>query len=89
MNALADTDLVSAFGRIEAFLAVQSGARGGRLVAAVDCLQEAAGIGADERAQIAWGLERLEALDPRAGDVMLGVIVGLLAASEHPTEVVQ
>lgn len=82
------TDIASAFGRIEAFLAVQDGARGDELVAEVDHLQAAAGIGPDQRSAISYGLARLESLDPRAGDVMLGVIVGLLAATEHPTEAV-
>jgi uncharacterized membrane protein len=86
MTAIPDPDLTAAFERIEAFLAVQSGVRGARLVAAVDCLQAAAGIGAQERSQIAWGLSRLESLDPRTGDVMLGVIVGLLAAAECEVE---
>ena len=76
-------DLRIAFDRIEAFLAVQQGARGARLAGAVECLQAAAGIGAAERRQIAHGLARLDALDPRAGDVMLGVLVASLAARER------
>ena len=76
-------DITSAFSRIEAFLAVQSGARGARLAEAVDCLQAAAGIGPAQRAQIAHGLARLDALDPRAGDVMLGILIAGLAAREH------
>ena len=76
-------DLQTAFDRIEAFLAVQDGARGARLAGAVECLQAAAGIGPDERRQIAYGLARLDALDPRAGDVMLGVLIASLAARER------
>ena len=86
MSAMPDPDLTAAFARIEAFLAVQRGVRGEYLVAAVEYLQAAAGVGPDERREIAHGLARLEALDPRAGDVMLGVLVGLLAASEHAKE---
>ena len=79
----AAADLHTAFDRIEAFLAVQDGARGARLAGAVECLQAAAGIGPDERRQIACGLARLDALDPRAGDVMLGVLIASLAARER------
>ena len=87
MRNLPHADLTLAFGRIEAFLAVQDGARGAQLARAVECLQAAAGIGAEERRRIAFGLGRLEAVNPRAGDVMLGVIVGLLAAHESSREV--
>lgn len=80
-----DSSLAAAFARVEAFLAVQGGARGERLASAVDCLQAAAGIGLAERQQIACGLARLEALDPRTGDVMLGVLIASLAASERLT----
>lgn len=87
MSAIADPDLSAAFGRIEAFLAVQRGVRGPQLAHAVDCLQAAAGVGVDERREIAWGLARLDDLNPRAGDVMLGVLIGLLAAHERAEEV--
>lgn len=83
---IAETELQTAFDRIEAFLAVQRGARGAPLAAAVDCLQAAAGIGPDHRRAIAHGLARLDALDPRAGDVMLGVLIATLAATERATK---
>lgn len=83
---LADDNLIQAFARIEAFLAVQRGARGVRLVEAVECLQAAAGVGPAERRQIAHGLARLDALNPRAGDAMLGILIGSLAASEAAEE---
>ncbi len=86
MRAITDTELSTAFDRIEAFLAVQCGARGRRLIEAVDRLQAAAGIGPPEQAQIAQGLARLDSLDPRAGDVMLGVLIGALAAGERQEE---
>ena len=82
MTDLADDNLIQAFARIEAFLAVQRGAHGPRLAEAVECLQAAAGIGATERRQIAHGLARLDSLNPRAGDVLLGILIGSLAASE-------
>ena len=81
-----DIDLCNAFNRIEAFLAVQNGARGARLAGAVDCLQAAAGIGPAERQAIALGLARLDSLEPRAGDVMLGVLIASLAARERTGE---
>lgn len=83
-----DLSIATAFDRIEAFLAVQRGVRGRDLADAVDCLQAAAGVGPAERVQIAHGLARLEALDPRAGDVMLGVLIAGLAASERAGTVV-
>ena len=80
---IAETELQTAFDRIEAFLAVQRGVRGAPLAHTVDCLQAAAGIGPDQRRAIAHGLARLDALDPRAGDVMLGVLIATLAATER------
>ena len=83
MTPLTDAHLATAFDRIEAFLAVQRGVRGHRLAAAVDCLQAAAGIGPNERGAIAHGLAQLDSLDPRTGDVMLGVLIAALAATER------
>jgi hypothetical protein len=83
---IAETELQTAFDRIEAFLAVQRGVRGAHLAGAVDCLQAAAGIGPHQRRAIAHGLARLDALDPRAGDVMLGVLIATLAATEAARE---
>jgi hypothetical protein len=78
---IADHDLARAFDRLDDFLAVQGRRPGPDAVLA---LQRAVGIGADERAVIR---DRLAALtgagDGRAaGPVLLGILVGLLAASE-------
>jgi hypothetical protein len=70
--------LADAFNRVDDFLAVQSG-RGGISPDSVECLQAAVGIDGDARRLFAERLARVsEAAQP--GQVLLGVIVGLLAA---------
>jgi hypothetical protein len=68
--------LAAAFDRLDDFLAVQGPAIE---LDAVLCLQEAAGIGAEERDVFA---ERLATVQPNAhaGAVLLGVLLGLFAA---------
>ena len=68
--------LTAAFDRIDDFVAVQNVA-GGITVEAVELLQRAVGIEARERAVIA---QRVDALGAPGGAVLLGVLVGLLAA---------
>ena len=68
--------LAAAFDRIDDFVAVQN-ATGGITTEAVELLQRAAGVGDRERAVIA---QRVKAFDAPGGAVLLGVLVGLLAA---------
>jgi hypothetical protein len=68
--------LATAFDRIDDFIAVQHAA-GGPTLEAVELLQLAAGIGDLERAEIA---RRADMLGAPGGAVLLGVLVGLLAA---------
>lgn len=77
--------LAPAFDRLEDFVAVQSAQRGEITLEAVLLLQEAAGLGAADRDAIC---ERLPALVRQAepAAVLLGVIVGLLAAQESAPE---
>ena len=68
-----------AFDRISDFVAVQAHEAGRVELDAVLCLQEAVGIGDEERVVFA---ERLAAVQPNAhaGAVLLGVLLGLFAA---------
>jgi hypothetical protein len=68
--------LSTAFDRIDDFVAVQRAA-GGITVDAVELLQRAVGIEADQRAVIA---RRVDAIGAPGGAVLLGVLVGLLVA---------
>jgi hypothetical protein len=76
MDAAAEAGIAEAFDRIEDFVAVQGSEIS---VDAVNRLQESVGI--DEEARATFR-DRVEALDSRfrAAQVLLGVIVGLLAA---------
>ena len=73
--------LEEGFRRLEAFSAVQRAEHGGFTLDGVLRLQEAAGIGETERRLIS---ERLDGLAPNAhaGALLLGLLVGLFAASE-------
>ena len=71
--------LATAFDRIDDFLTVQRAA-GGITVEAVELLQRAVGVEDEERALIA---QRVETLGASGGSVLLGIIIGLLAA-ERP-----
>jgi hypothetical protein len=67
--------LASAFDRIDDFVAVQRAA-GGPTVAAVELLQEAAGVSARDRAVVAT---RAAALGVSAEALLLGIIVARMA----------
>jgi hypothetical protein len=68
--------LSTAFDRIDDFVAVQRAA-GEITVEAVELLQQSVGVEDHQRALIA---QRVEALGASGGAVLLGVLVGLLAA---------
>jgi hypothetical protein len=70
--------LATAFDRLDDFVAVQRAA-GGITAEAVELLQCAVGIEDEQRAVIA---QRVAALGANGGSVLLGVLVGLLAAQE-------
>jgi hypothetical protein len=73
--------LSTAFDRIDDFVAVQTAARGGITADAVGLLQAAVGIAEEERGTIR---ERVAGVSPgaHAGSVLLGILVGLLAAQD-------
>lgn len=73
------TALDSAFDRLDDFLAVQAGAGPPALLDAVERLQESVGVDAAARGRIAARLEALR-FDALSGPVVLGLVVGLLAA---------
>jgi fructose-specific phosphotransferase system IIC component len=79
-----DRELTTAIGRIDAFIAVQGAGGRGFTPRAVECLQEAVGLGPAERKVLAQWLQSLPATGagPRGGAVLLGIIVGLMAAQE-------
>jgi len=72
--------LATAFDRIDDFLLVQLAA-GGPTVQAVELLQEAAGVESRDRAYVA---ARAAALGLPAETLLLGILVGLFAASAPP-----
>lgn len=72
--------LARALDRIEDFQAVQSGAGAGELREAVELLQESVGIRDDERVLLRERLERIRGSERAPGHVLLGLIVGLMAA---------
>lgn len=72
--------LDSAFDRIADFQAVQGGSSADELLAAVIRLQESVGIADEPRALIAERLNRIDGSSRAPGHVLLGVIVGLMAA---------
>lgn len=79
MKATVESGIATAFDRIDDFLSVQ----GQQLSSeAVDLLQRSVGIEEETRAVIADRLELFDAEDG-SGPVLLGVIVGLLAAQLH------
>lgn len=73
------TALDRAFDRLDDFLAVQASASPPALLAAVARLQESVGVDDASRGRIAARLHALR-LDAQAGPLVLGIVVGLLAA---------
>jgi hypothetical protein len=74
--------LATAFDRLDDFLAVQRAQHGGVTLDAVLLLQEAVGLDDDARATIRERLPQL-AEHGQAGSMLLGILVGLLAAQER------
>jgi hypothetical protein len=74
--------LEEAFDQLEAFSSVQLAQRGGFTIDAVNLLQESVGIQDAERRLI---VERVDEVAPDAqtGALLLGMILGLLAASRE------
>jgi hypothetical protein len=79
MNEIADS-LDRAFDRITDFEAVQSGRSADELVAAVTRLQESVGILDESRSLIAERVAEIKGAPRARGHVLLGLIVGLMAA---------
>ena len=76
--------LARAFARIDDFEAVQANVGGQELVDAVVRLQESVGIDDEARALIRERLrERDDASHRAPGHVLLGIILGLVAAELH------
>lgn len=73
--------LAAALKRVEDFNAVQANGGPDELEAAVLCLQQAVGIDQDSRVVLCEGIERISSME-NAGGILLGLIVGLLAAQE-------
>lgn len=69
-----------AFARIDDFQAVHAGNSGAGTGDAVECLQESVGIADETRALIAERLDAIAGSTRAPGHVLLGVIVGLMAA---------
>ena len=80
MSAINDS-LARAFARIDDFEAVQANAGGRELIDAVARLQESVGVDDEARALIGERLrERRDASRRAPGHVLLGIILGLIAA---------
>jgi hypothetical protein len=69
-----------AFDRIDDFKAVQAGVDADELLDAVIRLQESVGIEDEARAVIGERLDARVGSTPAPGQVLLGVIIGLIAA---------
>jgi len=72
--------LARAFDRIDDFQAVQAGRMGEELCEPVIRLQESVGIVDDSRALLRERLDGIKGASTAPGSVLLGVIVGLMAA---------
>lgn len=79
MSSVVDS-LDRAFDRIDDFQAVQGGRRGEELLDAVCLLQESVGITEEIRAALAARLHAIDGSSRAPGHVLLGLIVGLMAA---------
>jgi hypothetical protein len=80
VNAEITASLERAFDRISDFEAVQAGRSAEQMLEAVERLQEAVGIGCDTRVLIRDRLDQIAGSARAPGHVLLGMIVGLLAA---------
>ena len=79
-----DDSLACALARIDDFESVQAGVRDQDLLDAVVCLQESVGIDDEARARIGeWIQERGRASRHGTGQVLLGIVIGLMAAELH------
>jgi hypothetical protein len=76
--------LERAFDRIDDFQAVQADSSSAELGDAVLRLQESVGIREETRAALRERLEGIEGSARAPGHVLLGLIVGLVAAELHP-----
>ncbi|MGI9021358.1 MAG: hypothetical protein ACR2G3_11690 [Solirubrobacterales bacterium] len=74
--------LATAFDRVADFQAVQAGASCDELAEAVSLLQESVGITEDERILLRERLDEIRGTKPAKGSVLLGLILGLMAAEE-------
>jgi len=74
--------LASAFDRLADFQSVQSGADADEMLEAVTLLQESVGINDDERVLLRERLTEIRGTKPAAGAVLLGLILGLMAAEQ-------
>lgn len=81
MTEISDS-LARAFERIDDFQAVQRGRSAEELGEAVERLQESVGIRGDERSLIVERLDGIRGSDSARGHILLGLILGLLAAEE-------
>jgi hypothetical protein len=79
MNEITDS-LARAFDRIDDFEAVQSGRTPEQLLDAVLLLQESVGIRDQSRSVLVERLAGTEGVPRARGHLLLGVIVGLMAA---------
>lgn len=85
MRVMTSADFHRAFDQIEDFLTVQGKKPVEEMLDAVECLQAAVGIEDEERQAIAERIETAAGFE-RTGQVMLGVLIGLLAADVEPAE---
>ncbi len=77
------TDSVdTAFDRLADFQSVQAGADADQMLEAVTLLQESVGISDDDRVLLRDRLEEIRGTKPAKGAVLLGLILGLMAAAE-------
>ena len=81
MNEISDS-LARAFDRVDDFQAVQHGASPDDLREAVDLLQESVGIRDAERSLLVERLDEIRGAEFAPAHVLLGLILGLMAAQE-------
>ncbi|MEO8092935.1 MAG: hypothetical protein ABI726_09545 [bacterium] len=81
MREISDS-LARAFDRIDDFQAVQRGRDAEALREAVECLQKSVGIRDPERSLLVERLDAIRGSGEARGHVLLGLILGLIAAEE-------